>query len=108
VRVGKAFKPFRPFKLRTLSVAYGLRDECLPKDGELLYNFTFLCGTKGWTYNPLYPSEITDNGDGSVHLKSTTVYGSITPEKTAFPNNRYIIEFKVRNVVGSGKSSIKA
>jgi hypothetical protein len=43
---------------------------CDKPSGQLLDNFEFDCGKTGWYYHPSYPAVITDNGDGSVHLKS--------------------------------------
>ena len=79
---------------------------CSPA-GQLLKNFSFDCGTKYWGFSPLYPAIITNNGDGSLHLKADSEWGSLVPEIEVFTSSDYILECKVRNVVGTGKMSIR-
>jgi hypothetical protein len=81
---------------------------CGKPSGELLDNWTFDCGVAGWFYNPNYPAIITDNNDGSVHLKSTSQFGSLRPLKHQFPSDKYIFNIEVKNVVGSGKISVRS
>ena len=77
-----------------------------PRD-ELLFNYSFDCGVIGWGFEPLYPAIITDNGDGSLHLKTESNFGSLVPEKGTYPNGTYVIEVKFRNQVGNGKISFR-
>jgi len=107
MRVGKAFKPFRPFKLKTYLGGVGTVDECRGTNGELLYNYSFDCGIKGWGFDPSYPATITDNGDGSLHLKTNSNFGSLVPNKDDFGNSNYILECEVKNIIGNGKMSIR-
>ena len=80
---------------------------CNPSGGEYLYNWTFDCGTDGWGHAATYPATITDNGDGSLHLKADSNYGSLVPNKQAFEDADWILECKVRNVAGNGKLSLR-
>jgi len=80
---------------------------CEKPAGELLDNFDFNCGTIGWTHDANYPATITDNGDGSVHLKADSDYGSLVPMNDVLPSADYVIEVSVRNVSGNGKISIR-
>jgi hypothetical protein len=81
--------------------------ECEGDEGELLINPSFKCGLTGWTHNPSYPATLTDNGDGSIHLKSESQYGSVVPVFDEFPNATYTIRIKVSNVSGNGKISYR-
>jgi hypothetical protein len=85
-------------------------DECAPKQGEYLYNWTFDCGVNGWTNNPQYNATITDNGDGSIHLLANTNYGSVCPVEVPDESANWILEVKVKNQTGTkgGKLSIQA
>jgi hypothetical protein len=74
---------------------------------ELLFNYSFDCGTVGWHFDPNFPAVITDNGDGSVHLNATDRYGSVVPDKQIFPVDTYVLTIEVANVSGNGKMSIR-
>jgi len=80
---------------------------CLKPPGELLYNYTFDCGIEGWGFDPAYPAIITDNGDGSAHLKTDSNFGSLVPRDQTFPAAEYVIEVSIRNQVGNGKISFR-
>jgi hypothetical protein len=80
---------------------------CIPAGGEYLHNWTFDCGTDGWGFSPSYPATITDNGDGSVHLRADSNYGSLVPENQAFEDADWVLKCKVRNIVGTGKLSLR-
>jgi len=80
---------------------------CPRPSGELLYNWTFDCGMDGWGYASIYPATITDNGDGSLHLKTDSDWGSLVPDDGTYPGNSYIIEVSIRNQVGNGKISFR-
>ena len=86
-------------------------DPCAPKNGELIYNFSFDCGLKRWGFDSNYPATITDNGDGSVHLKANSNFGSLVPQKfngsTSIPWDTYIVECEIENIVGIGKMSVR-
>ena len=84
-----------------------LKDYCPLEDGELLYNHSFDCGTVAWGFDPNYTAVITDNGNGSVHLRTTSNYGSVVPDYDVFPIDTYILEIEVANVSGNGKMSIR-
>jgi hypothetical protein len=79
---------------------------CPPVYPSMLENEEFGCGTMGWTYNPQYPSEITDNGDGSIHLKANTTFGSVSPVNVPTEDASYHIEVSVRNQVGASPGKI--
>jgi len=85
----------------------GAGDSCFPVGGELLYNHSFDCGISGWSFADVYPAIITDNGDGSLHLKTDSDWGSLVPSRQSYPDNSYIIEVKFRNQVGNGKISFR-
>jgi hypothetical protein len=74
---------------------------------ELLCNSEFDFGLNGWHFDPKYTAELTDNGDGSIHLKTTSNYGSVVPNGQQFPNDSYVLEIEVANVSGNGKMSIR-
>jgi hypothetical protein len=80
---------------------------CSGSKNELLINSSFDCGLIGWGYNSSYPATLTDNGDGSVDLKSESAYGSLVPDFDVFPAATYTIKIKVRNVSGKGKISYR-
>ena len=80
---------------------------CARPTGELLYNPSFECGVYGWHFDTNYPATITDNGDGSIHLKADSNYGSVVPDNQIFPIDDYVLEIEVANVVGNGKMSIR-
>ena len=80
---------------------------CPQPPGEFLYNWTFDCGDLKWGFDSNYPAIITDNGDGSLHLQSTSNFGSLVPEIGVFPSDNYIISCKIRNISGTGKMSIR-
>ena len=82
-------------------------DTCYAPPGEMLYNWTFDCGTDGWHNDPLYPGTITDNGDGSVHLQANDEWASLVPDKQSYPSDSYVVEVKFRNQVGNGKISFR-
>jgi hypothetical protein len=77
-----------------------------PKE-ELLYNYEFDCGLRSWHFDSKFPAILTDNDDGSIHIKATSNYGSVVPDKQRFPYAKYILEIEVVNVVGNGKMSIR-
>ena len=85
----------------------GAGDTCYPSGDEYLYNFSFECGVSGWDNAPIYPATITDNGDGSLHLKTDSNWGSLVPNKGTYPANDWIIEVKFRNQIGNGKISFR-
>jgi hypothetical protein len=78
-----------------------------PDSGEFIPNWSFDCGLYKWGFDPTYPAILTDNGDGSVHLKTDSNFGSLVPDDDTFPNGDWVLECKVRNVVGNGKLSIR-
>jgi len=80
---------------------------CFKPVGEYLYNYTFDCGTLGWDFDPAYPATITDNGDGSLHLKADSPFGSLVPDKGTFDAADWVIEVEIVNQVGSGKISFR-
>jgi hypothetical protein len=80
---------------------------CPATGKELLDNWTFTCGLKGWHFDPNYTAILTDNKDGSIRLVTTSNYGSVVPDKQIFPAETYILEIEVANVVGNGKMSIR-
>jgi hypothetical protein len=80
---------------------------CNPSGGEYLYNWTFDCGVDGWGFSPAYPATITDNEDGSLHLKSDSNYGSLVPNEQAYEDADWVLTCKVRNIVGTGKLSLR-
>jgi hypothetical protein len=86
---------------------FGSKVSCPSPDGELLFNWTFDCGVSGWHFDPNFPAVITDNDDGSIHLRATTRYGSVVPDKQRFPVDTYVLTIEVANVSGNGKMSIR-
>ena len=80
---------------------------CFRPQGELLYNYTFDCGLKGWHFDSNYPATLTDNGDGSIHIVANSNYGSVVPNNQVFPSETYVLEIEVQNVSGNGKMSIR-
>jgi hypothetical protein len=82
-------------------------DPCRAFGTELLYNFLFNCGVAGLHFDPNYTAVLTDNGDGSIHLRTTSKYGSVVPDDQNYPNNTYILKIEVANVQGNGKMSIR-
>ena len=80
---------------------------CYRPRGEHLHNYSFECGTEGWSFDPAYPATITDNGDGSVHLKTDSSFGSLVPEDQTFDASDWVIEVKFRNQIGNGKISFR-
>jgi hypothetical protein len=84
-------------------------DDCFPDpdSGEFLINWDFNCGKYGWGHSPAYPATITDNGDGSLHLKADSNYGSLVPHSQTFDSANWLLECKVRNIAGNGKLSLR-
>jgi hypothetical protein len=82
-------------------------DACEKPAGEYLENWTFDCGVQSWGNAPSYPATITDNGDGSVHLKADSNYGSLVPNHQTFDAADWLLSCKVRNVSGTGKMSLR-
>jgi len=80
---------------------------CFKPIGEYLFNSSFECGLLGWDFDPAYPATITDNGDGSLHLKTASPFGSLVPDKETFDAAEWVIEVKFRNQVGNGKISFR-
>ena len=80
---------------------------CNQPNGEFLTNWSFECGTMGWGFDPAYPAIITDNGDGSLHLKTDSNFGSLVPNDQIYPAADWIIEVKFRNQIGNGKISFR-
>ncbi len=74
---------------------------------ELLYNHDFDCGLTLWNDNP-YDAVLTDNGDGSIHIKAVEPYGCICPVEMPdlSKNVTYRVTINVRNIVGNGVISI--
>ena len=81
--------------------------DCSKPNGELLNNWSFGCGLLSWGFADIYPAILTDNGDGSVHLKTDSNWGSLVPDDGTYPANDYIIEVKFRNQIGNGKISFR-
>ena len=75
--------------------------------GEYLYNSSFDCGLLGWGFDQTYPAILTDNGDGSVHLKTDSNFGSLVPNNETFEAADWVIEVKFRNQIGNGKISFR-
>jgi len=80
---------------------------CRPILGEYLYNYTFDCGTDGWGYDLNYPATITDNGDGSVHLKTESDFGSLVPREIPTEDSEWVCQVEIVNQVGNGKISFR-
>ena len=92
----------------TFGFTMGRSDSPCPKpQDEYLFNHSFDCGTSGWNFDPTYPATITDNGDGSLHLKTDSDWGSLVPDTIPHSNKSWIIEVKFRNQVGNGKISFR-
>ena len=70
---------------------------CPRPDDEYLFNYSFDCGKLGWNYELIYPAVITDNGDGSLHLKTDSDFGSLVPNTIPHDNQSWIIEVSIRN-----------
>ena len=100
-------KIFNIFNIAGIISSAGKSDPCSPTGGELLYNYTFDCGLKGWHFDPNYPATLTDNGNGSIHIDSIANYASVVPNRQAFSGAYYTLIIEVANVVGNGKMSIK-
>jgi hypothetical protein len=79
---------------------------CKPS-GQYMMNYSFDYGTLGWGFDPKYTAIITDNGDGSVHLKTTSNFGSLVPNNIPKENASWIIELKLINQIGNGKISFR-
>jgi len=60
-----------------------------------------------WGHDAKYPATVTDNGDGSIHLKSDSDFGSVVPARALFPRKKWIIKCEVENIVGNGKISYR-
>ena len=83
-------------------------DDCFSKpEEEYLYNWNFNCGIKNWQYDSNYPAILTDNGNGTVHLKTTSQYGSVVPVALPPDNASWILEVSIFNIVGAAKMSIR-
>ena len=80
---------------------------CTKPKGEFLYNWSFECGLAGWGFDSTYPAIITDNGDGSVHLKTDSNFGSLVPDNEVYEAADWVIEVKFRNQIGNGKISFR-
>jgi hypothetical protein len=81
-------------------------------DEQIFLNPNFEEGTSNWVNDPTYPATITDNGDGSIHLKSDSEYGSITPQQlegNPLVSGHYLLKASVINQTGvrRGKLSIR-
>ena len=85
----------------------GAVGNCPAPDEELLYNWSFDCGLDSWGFDEAYPAILTDNGDGSVHLKTDSDFGSLVPHDGTYPANNYIVEVSLLNQVGNGKISFR-
>ena len=81
--------------------------KCDKPDGEFLDNWSFDCGAWYWGFDSAYPATITDNGDGSLHLKTNSNFGSLVPHNQTFEAADWVIEVKFRNQVGNGKISFR-
>ena len=97
---------FKIFKIMAITII-NMIDKCFQTAGELLYNYSFDCGVKGWHFDPNYTAVITDNGNGSIHLRTTSNYGSVVPDNQNYPHDTYVLTIDVANVVGGGKMSIR-
>ena len=88
-----------------------LETTCLASGTQILDNSAFNCGVDGWGSNEeFYPATITDNGNGSVHLRSDTDYGSIIPLQVLngpLPVGDYELTIIVGNITGASKASIR-
>ena len=85
----------------------GKGNNCSKPNGELLNNYSFDCGLLSWGFDPTYPAILTDNGNGSVHLKTDSNFGSLVPNDGTYPANDYIIEVSILNQIGDGKISFR-
>jgi hypothetical protein len=81
-------------------------NNCELTGGEYLHNSSFDCSLDGWTFDSNYPATLTDNKDGSIHIKSNSKYGSVVPVDALFDDGDYLLEINVANVSGNGKMSI--
>ena len=91
-----------------LNFGFANNATCPKPANEMLTNYTFNCGLYCWGFAPAYPATLTDNGDGTVHLKTNSNYGSLVPDSAVFPAGNYTIAIRVLNVVGKGKISIRS
>jgi hypothetical protein len=81
---------------------------CYKPSDELLTNPSFDCGLDGWGFDTNYPATLTDNDDGSIHLKSESNFGSVVPNNAIFNDKvEYQLSITVANVKGNGKMSIR-
>ena len=84
---------------------------CHKPEDELLRNPSFDCGLAYWGYHPTFPAELTNNNNGSIHIKALNNYSSLEPIDTitgnGFPSGEYILKVEVANIVGNGKVSFK-
>jgi len=89
------------------------RPACLKADycdtplGEFLYNWSFDCGLDGWQGDPSYPADVTDNGDGSIHIKAIDQWGSVQPLGLPFQAGDYTVRIGVSSMTGNGKFSYR-
>ena len=60
-------------------------------------------GTLRWKQSGSHTSDLTDNHDGTVHIKALSNYGGISPEIENYPRGDYVIGYKCDNVISSGK-----
>jgi len=100
-------KIFNIFDIAGIASSVGKEDPCAPVNGELLYNYTFDCGLKGWHFDPNFEAVLTDNGNGSIHIDAIDRYGSVVPNRQVFPGAYHTLKIDVLNVVGNGKISIR-
>ena len=98
---------FRPFDKFCMGDISGGPSFCAKPAGQYLDNWTFDCGMKYWGFDSAYPATITDNEDGSLHLKTDSNFGSLVPDNETFEAANWVIEVKFRNQVGNGKISFR-
>jgi len=82
-------------------------DLCPTPPGEFLLNWSFDCGLSRWQDDPSYPADITDNGDGSIHISAIDQWGSLQPKAHTFPAGDYTVRIGVSSISGNGKFSYR-
>ena len=85
----------------------GRGNVCYLPPGEFLENWSFDCGLNYWVSDPNYEAILTDNEDGSIHIKAISQWGSVTPINTPFEAGDYTVRIGMANIVGNGKFSYR-
>jgi len=82
-------------------------DKCKSTPYEIIWNNTFDCALEYWFETVGFAANLTDNGDGSIHVEAIDRYGGAQATHGQPRAGNYLLSSTVENLVGAVKMNIR-